>query len=170
MKDYKRYLMVFCLLSLSANVSLSAETKGILSSEDAQVADADTLLAEVSLFKSILEGITLSVARCDKAQDCMPDASSGEVQQLMTTLDQRIESLGQRQQDADAEADLGAVLVAYVSEREGYSHFLEKLGSGSEHSPVVENIDESELFGNEEEKPVEIDKTFDVFSDEDEEL
>jgi len=176
MKEYKRILIVFSLLSLWANVSFAVANAGILSTEDAQVANAEALRTEVSIFKSILEGLTLSVAQCDKVEACMPDASSGEVQQLMSTLDQRIESLGQRQQDADSGSGLEAVLVAYKNEREDYAQFLGKLGSGSEDSSVIEDIDESELFGNEEDKadasqqPEEGKQSYDVFSDEDEDL
>ena len=174
MKDYFRYLIVFSLLSLWANISLAAAGEEILSADDAQAADADALLAEVALFKSIRDGITLSFVQCDIADTCDPASSSGEVQQLIATLDLRIDGLTQRQQASDDTAGLEDVLVAYVDEREGYSRFLEKLGTGTEQGSVVgEDIDEAELFGDEEEEETEISETpdqFDIFADEDEEL
>jgi hypothetical protein len=174
MKNYFRYLIVFSLLSVWANVSLAAMGEGILSGDDAQTANAEILLAEVAVFKSIREGITLSLVQCDIAGSCDPAASSAEVQQIIAALDLRIDGLTQRQQGSDDTAGLEDVLIAYVDEREGYSRFLEQLGFAPKEKKVVgEDIDEAELFGDEEEEKTETSEgqeQFDIFADEDEEL
>ena len=173
MKNCFRYLIVFSLLPMWANISLAAAGGGILANDEAQTANSNALLTEVSVFKSIREGITLSLALCGSEDSCEPAASSGELQQLIATLDLRIDGLTQRQQASDDTAGLEDVLIAYVDEREGYARFLEKLGTGTEQGSVVgENIDEAELFGDgeEETETSEIPDQFDIFADEDEEL
>jgi len=174
MKNTFRYLIVFCLLSGWTGVSVSAGGEWYLSSEDAQTADTTTLLAEVAVFKSIRAGISLSVAQCELTQACEPAASDVELKQLIAALDERIGGLSQRQQGSDDGAGLEDVLIAYVDELDGFKGFLDKIGSASQS--VVENIDESELFGDEaagETESTEADAAEqfgDMFADEDEEL
>lgn len=175
MKDYFYNLVGFSLLSLLASGSLAATGEGILSSEDAQTANPDTLLAEVAVFKSIREGITLSVALCESDNSCETDTSSVEVEQLLAALDQRIESLSQRQQSTEDTAGLGELLIAYVSERQGYSSFLDKLGSAEgtsdnnyEIPPAA--VEEDSKAGTETDSAEAVQKMDDVFADEDEEI
>ncbi len=173
MNEYIRSLLVFALLSVWINVSFAVSGGGFLSSEDAQTADTDALLAEVAVFRSIRDGITLSLAQCDFSGSCEPAVTSDEVQQIISALDQRINGLSQRQQASDDGAGLEDVLIAYVDELDGFSGVLEKLGSISAEEAVIGgDIDESELFGSEEEKTDTTENVdqFDIFADEDEEL
>lgn len=174
MKDYFCNLVAFGLLSLLATGSLAATGEGILSSEEAQSANPDTLLAEVAVFKSIREGITLSVALCESDNSCKTEASSGEVEQLLAALDQRIESVTQRQQNTEDTEGLGELLIAYVSERQGYSRFLDKLASIDHTSDnffeIPAAVEEESAGGTEIESAEAVEQMDDVFADEDEEL
>ncbi len=144
MKNYFQYLVIFFLLSGWASVSLSATGAGILSSEDAQTASPEDLFDEVAVFKSIREGLTLSVTQCALTSACDAATNSRELQQILNALDKRIEALSQRQLDTGDSAGLEDVLVAYVDERGGLSRILEKIDDST--SSVVEHIDDDELF------------------------
>lgn len=175
MKDYFYNLVAFSLLSLSVSGSLAATSEGILSTENAQSANPDALLAEVAVFKSIREGITLSVALCESDKPCETDASSDEVEQLIAALDQRIESIGQRQQSSEDTEGLGELLIAYVSERQGYSRVLDKLGAVDdtgddffEIPPAA--VEEDSKAGTKTESAEAARKMDDVFADDDEDL
>lgn len=178
MKAYVRSLVTGFFLTLG--ISAIAQGAGILSSEDGLAADPETLLAEVAVFKGIREGLTLSFALCDIDIGCDPAASDSEIQQLLTALDQRIDGLTQRQQEEEESAGLDDVLIAYFDEREGFSQILEKLGGTREagSSVVGEDIDEGDLFGEDEEGEAtaeteeadNVEQFNDMFADEDEEL
>jgi hypothetical protein len=178
MKNYCRYLAVISLLSFWTSVSLAGA--GILSGDDAQAADPDALLAEVAVFKSIREGMTISVMQCSFDSACDASSNTKELKQLINALDQRIDGLSQRQQDDGDAAGLEDVLIAYVDERDGLSRVLKNVSSSS--SAVVEHIDEADLFGDEEssepasaeteatEATEATEQLDDMFSDEDEEI
>ena len=173
MKDYWQYLIVLFLFSGWANVSMAAAGEGFISIEAAQTASADELLAEVAVFKSIRQGLTLSVTFCETTNTCDATPTSHEVQQVINAIDKRIEGLSQRQQEAGNSAGLGDVVVAYADERGGFARVLKKINDSN--SSVVENIDESEIFGDaggeSETTEAETAEQFgDMFADEDEDL
>ena len=179
MKIYVRSLAAGIFLTFSANVIAVGE--GILSDEDGKAAEPEALLAEVAVFKGIREGLTLTFALCDIDIGCDPAASDSEVKQLLSALDQRIDGLTQRQQDAEESGGLDDILLAYFDEREGFSQIMEKLGGSSESGSAVvgENIDEADLFGEDEseaeataetEEADNLEQFSDMFADEDEEL
>ena len=170
MKDYWQYLIVLFLFFGWANVSLAAAGEGFLSNEAAQTASADELLAEVAVFKSIRQGLTLSVTLCETTNTCDATPTSHEVQQIIDAIDKRVDGLSQRQQDAGNSAGLEDVLVAYGNERSGLSRVLKKIGDTT--SSVVENIDEAELFDSatetESSEAGAAEEFGDMFADEDE--
>ena len=177
MKIYVRSLVAGIFLAFSA--SAIAVGEGILSDEDGLAAEPEALLAEVAVFKGIREGLTLTFALCDIDIGCDPAASDSEVKQLLSALDQRIDGLTQRQQNSE-DSGLDDVLIAYFDEREGFSEILEKLGGSSESGSAVvgENIDEADLFGEDESEAEataeteadSVEQFNDMFADEDEEL
>ena len=177
MKEYVRSLVAGIFLAFSANAIAVGE--GILSDEDGLEAEPEALLAEVAVFKGIREGLTLTFALCDIDIGCDPAASDSEVKQLLSALDQRIDGLTQRQQNSE-DSGLDDVLIAYFDEREGFSEILEKLGGSSESGSAVvgENIDEADLFGEDESEAEataeteadSVEQFNDMFADEDEEL
>lgn len=164
------FVSAFLLLS-------SAVNSEILSLEAADSASIDTLQSEVSLFKNIRDGINLSLALCSGDASCQPSASGGEVEQIIQALDQRIDGLTQRQiSGGEGAAGLEDILVAYLDEREGFAGVLEQIG-GESASVAREDIDESELFGDEAEEVMETTEAAegaeqfnDMFADEDEDL
>ena len=172
MKDYFQYLIVFCLLSGWANVSLAVAGEGIMSNEAAQTASPDELMAEVAVFKNIRQGLTLSVTQCEFDSACDATPNSKEVQQVIDTIDKRVDGLSQRQQDAGNSAGLEDVLVAYGNERSGLSRVLKKINATT--SSVIEHIDEAELFDaateTESTEAGAAEEFGDMFADEDEEL
>ena len=170
MKNYFHYLAIFSLISVWSTTSVAAA--GLLSSEAAQSADPDALLAEVAVFKGMREGLTLSVMQCESTGDCAVAADTGEVQQVINAINSRIGGLEQRQVDAGNSAGLDDVLAAYGNEKGGLTRLLRKIESTPRS--VIENIDEDELFGDGEsgdaEKAESSEQLNDMFADEDEEL
>ncbi len=167
-----RYTILFtCLATLMATSAVNAA--GLLSNEEAQTANEEALLSEVAVFKSIRQAMTLSLTLCETTGDCKASASTEEVEKVIEALDSRVEGLGLRQQEAGNSAGLEDVIVAYADERGGLSRVLKK--AGSMNSAVVENIEESELFGSDETAAPAAEsggaeQFSDMFADEDEEL
>ncbi len=167
MKQYFCSLGVLTLLISVFNIALAATDGGILSEEDAQTANVETLLADVAVFTNIRQGIKLSMTQCENTENCQTAANTEELEQLIAALDGRIGGLSERRQSTGQPAGLGDVLVAYVDELEGYTRHLDNLQASSS---VVDNIDESELFSDDDEAISETKQMDDMFSDEDEEL
>lgn len=167
-----RFTLLFtCLMTFVATGSVTAA--GLLSNEEAQSADPELLMSEVAVFKSIRQAMTLSHALCETSGNCKASASPEEVEKVIEALDSRVEGLGLRQQEAGNSAGLEDVIVAYANERGGLSRVLKK--AGSMNSAVVENIEESELFGSDDEAAPAAEsggaeQFSDMFADEDEEL
>ena len=107
------------------------------------------------------------MAQCENMENCQTAANTDELEQLISVLDGRIGGLSERRQVTGQPSGLGDVLVAYVDELEGYTRHLDNLQASSS---VVDKIDESELFSDDDEATSEIKKMDDIFSDEDEEL
>jgi hypothetical protein len=167
MKQYFCSLGVLTLLISVFNIALAATDGGILSEEEAQTANVETLLADVTVFRNIRQGMKLFMAQCENMENCQTAANTDELEQLISVLDGRIGGLSERRQVTGQPSGLGDVLVAYVDELEGYTRHLDNLQASSS---VVDKIDESELFSDDDEATSEIKKMDDIFSDEDEEL
>lgn len=150
----------------------AAGAAGILSDEEAASATPEALMEEVAIYKSIRQAMTLSISRCESDGICDSAASEVEVQQVINALDARVEGLGQRQAAAGNSAGLSDVIVAFADERGGLNRVMKK--ASEMVPPVVENIDESDLFGDGDSGAAAGDggagEFDDMFSDEDEEL
>ncbi len=112
------------LLIVLASVNTSA---AILDKNEADQADLSLLQNETVLFQSIGLGIALSIAQCEGVELCSLTVEEGEIQELINTLDQRIDSLVLKQEEAEDPVGFDKVLTAYISERESYTAHLEKL-------------------------------------------
>lgn len=161
------------LLIIAFSFPPVGSTAGILSSDEAAVAGPELLMAEVAVFRSIRQAMTLSISRCETTGECDTVASREEVEQVISALDARVDGLGLRQEQAGNSAGLTDVIIAYADERGGLNRVMKKIGDIE--STVVERIDESELFGDdsEEESPAaedSVDQFDDMFADEDEEI
>jgi len=120
---YKFFL--FFLITLFSVGSQSV----ILNKEEAAKADLTTLQDEIELFKSISIGIALSIAHCEGNDSCTLPMEEREVQQLIDTLEARIDSLAVRQKEIDDIIGFNKVLSAYINERDNYSMHIERIRS-----------------------------------------
>ena len=114
------------LITLLASVNVSA---AILDKEEAAQADLTMLQDETIEFQSIGMGIALSLAQCEGVDLCSLTVEESEIQELIYTLDARIDGLVLRQEEAEDPVGFDKVLTAYINERENYTTHLEKLKS-----------------------------------------
>jgi len=166
-------LLITCLI-------VPAVMARILTGDEVSRADATALTAEADLFRSIGMGIALSLAQCEGQDACTPSVNEGELQSLIDTLNERIDSLVERQEGGENLAD---VLTAYVNQRENYLRYKEKLEVLSEEIAPAEEaapemVEEAEVFveeeeavaGEAEEEPPAEELDFTIFEDVDEEV
>lgn len=140
----------------------------ILDESAAAGADVETLKAESQLLGTIGQGVALSLAQCEGVAECEPAVNKAELEELVATVEQRINGLVPRQSEAGVE-DL---LVAYASVRDTYTQQLGRLG---EIAPEPEAAaEEGDAFAaGPAAEPVESAATpgdFSVFEDVDESL
>lgn len=112
------------LLILFAGVNVSA---AILGKDEAEQADLSLLMDETVLFQSIGMSIALSIAQCDGVDLCSFTVEEAEIQELINTLDTRIEGMVLKQEEAEDPVGFDKVLTAYIDQRENYTTHLEKL-------------------------------------------
>jgi len=125
-------LFIVLYLLMWSPIPLLAATGRILDEKEAKQADTTALAAEASLFKSIGQGIALSLAQCEGQSSCNPAVSKDELVHLLETLDKRINDLVARQEQK--QGDYTEVMTAYVNQREayrGYQADLEKFTGGA---------------------------------------
>lgn len=120
---HKFFLFFFITLFSASSQSV------ILNKEEAAKADLTTLQDEIELFKSISMGIDLSIAHCEGNDSCALPMEEREVQQLIDTLEARIDSLAVRQTEIDDIIGFNKVLSAYINERDNYSIYIERIRS-----------------------------------------
>ena len=139
--------------ALPAPVAVAAE---ILS--DAAIMDAATadLEAETALFRTIQQGISLSLATCKLSNSCSPAVNRDELERMIESLNLRIGNLSQRFQDT-GEEELADILVSYADIRDACNGYIEQL---AEYTGEAEGVEEDDLGEDE----------FDVFQDADDEL
>ncbi len=126
---------VFCL---SSGQSWAVTEPGnILADDEANNADATTLVNEASVFESIRMGIALSMAQCEGLELCSPSVNEDELKQLIQTLDSRIDNLTLRQEEVEDPEGFDEILAIYVNERDNYAHIMEKLSTLSEDMEPV---------------------------------
>jgi len=124
----------------------------ILNREEAVKADLVTLEDEIKLFKSINMGITLSIAHCEGNDLCTLPMEEKEVQQLVKTLEYRIDSLASRQSEIDDIIGFNKVLSEYISLRDSYSSYIEKI---QEIVTQYKNKNNASQFSEDSDFPVE---------------
>lgn len=96
-------------------------------------------------------GIALSIAQCEGIDLCSFTVEEDEIQELINTLNARIDSLILRQEEAEDPVGFDKVLTAYVSERDNYTSHLEKLKSiTSTLDAEGDLLDDSFELGDEE--------------------
>jgi len=117
--------IAYILLAL-VSISLSA---AILDKDEADKADLSSLQDETVVFQSIGMGIALSIAQCEGVDLCSFTVEESEIQELINTLDARIDGLVLKQEEAEDPDGFDKVLTAYINEREHYATHLEKLKS-----------------------------------------
>jgi hypothetical protein len=115
---------VFILFIVLASINLPA---AILDKDEVDSADLNLLQDETVLFKSIGMGIALSIAQCEGVDICSLTVEEKEIEELINVLDERIDNLVLKQEEAEDPVEFDKVLTAYVSERENYTAHLEKL-------------------------------------------
>ena len=120
---HKFFLFFFITLFSAGSQSV------ILNKEEAAKADLTTLQDEIELFKSISMGISLAIAHCEGNDSCALPMEEREVQQLINTLEARIDSLAVRQTEIDDIIGFNKVLSAYINERDNYSIYIERIRS-----------------------------------------
>ncbi|MEM6998885.1 MAG: hypothetical protein AAF419_03485 [Pseudomonadota bacterium] len=117
-----RLIQSFVLLLVSFNLSAA-----ILDKDEVDNADLAMLQNETAVFQSIGMGIALSIAQCEGVELCSLTVEENEIKKLLDTLDERIENLTLKQEEAEDPVAFDKVLTAYVNERESYTSHLEKL-------------------------------------------
>ncbi|MBL1140581.1 MAG: hypothetical protein HND53_00950 [Proteobacteria bacterium] len=116
--------IIACLFFLIASINSSA---AILDKEAADKADLNLLQNETVVFQSIRMGIALSLAQCDGVELCSLTVEENEIKELINTLDDRIDNLVLKQEEAEDPVAFDKILSAYIDERESYTGHLEKL-------------------------------------------
>ena len=117
-----KMILFFCTILISNSLHSK-----ILDKNEARQADLSELQEEISLFKSISIGISLSLAHCDNNENCSIPMEAKEIQQLLDTIESRIESLAKRQTEIDDIIGFNKVLSAYISQRDIYAEHLQKM-------------------------------------------
>jgi hypothetical protein len=156
------------ILCSAANFCLAQGGLGeILPDDIAQSADASVLEAEANLFNIIKNGVALSIALCEGVEQCTPSVNRAELEQIISTLDARIDNLGQRY-EASGDATLEGVLVAYADARDSYTQYLEKLSTMVVEEPeeAVDLFGSGDFFGG----AADMSREFEIFNDVDENL
>lgn len=143
----------------------------ILEAQATATADVETLKAEHALLETIGKGVSLSLAECEATGNCEGTLERAELEQLVATVEQRINGLVQRQAEG-GDAAVDDLLIAYAIVRDTYSQQLEHLGQ-------VMPLEQGELddaFGDElpaaepEEAASSAPDEFSIFEDADESL
>lgn len=88
-------------------------------------ADVTTLQRDIDLFNNIGAGIELVVADCEGQDICEPPVHEIEIKNIIGVLEERINEILLRQQEAEAE--LADIVIAYVESKEKYIAHLNNL-------------------------------------------
>lgn len=141
-KQFKRkQLSVYATLFLLLAVTFTANSQ-ILNEDYAAGADVLILKNEIDIFSTIQQGVKLSVVECELIDTCSASVNRGELDQLISTIDSRINALSTRYSESP-DADLEEVLVSYVDIRDGYNAILEKMDTMPQFE--VEEVVEDEF-------------------------
>ena len=152
-------------MTLASSLALAA-TGRILDEVEAQQADSTALGAEVELFKSIGMGIALALSQCEGQTSCKPNVNQEELQHLLDTMDKRINTLMTRQEQN--QGDFTDVITAYVTERDSYNGYQQKLIAFSSWQDVGEHAAPAGPPSGQKSKTTEQETDLSVFKDVDE--
>lgn len=121
----RKFIFIFITGILLAQFSVvSAATGRILDDIEAEQADTAALTAETEIFRSIGMGIALSLAQCEGQDQCQV-IDANEIDQLLETLDGRINDLILRQ--GGGKGEFTDILTVYVDQREKYLRYQKDL-------------------------------------------
>ncbi len=144
--------LLACMLVIAAPFTLAA-TGRILDDIEAEQADKTALVAEANIFKSIGMGIALSLAQCEGQDQCQV-IDADEIEQLLGTLDERINNLILRQ--GGGEGEYTEVLTAYIDQREKYLKYQDKLegiiGTAAAVDETAQDSSETQAFGTDDQE------------------
>ena len=143
------YLVGLVFLQSLFNYCLAQEDLGkILPDKAVQGADASALQAEANSFNTMKKGVALSLAMCEGIKQCKPDVNRDELEKIISMLDERIGSVGQRYEQT-GNKDLEGVLLTYHDAKESYSKYLDKLNIivPEEKSSTEDLFGQGDLFG-----------------------
>lgn len=98
----------------------------ILIEGTAAAADLNTLRNEVQILSTIQQGVQLSVAECELSDSCAASVNGEELDQLIDTINLRINNLSVRYTDS-REPGLEDILIGYVDVRDDYNALRDKL-------------------------------------------
>lgn len=121
----RKFIFTFITGILMTQFSVvSAATGRILDDIEAEQADTAALTAETEIFRSIGMGIALSLAQCEGEDQCQV-IDANEIEQLVNTLDERINDLILRQ--GGGKGEFTDILTVYVDQRENYLRYQKEL-------------------------------------------
>ena len=131
------YYISLVLVLFSASINASAQ---ILNADYAAGADVLILKNEIDIFSTIQEGIKLSIAECELFDSCSANVNMEELNQIINTINTRINTLSLRYTDSE-ETALVDVLIAYVDIRDEYNNLLEKISDMPEFETTDSVVD-----------------------------
>ena len=140
-------ILSFVSFALVPVTAMAAQGR-ILDRVEAEQADSAALTAEAEIFKSIGLSIALSIAQCSSQPDCKPVVDKDELETLIDKLDDRINKLVVKQEAG--EEDYTEILTAYVTQRENFLKYREKLDALSAPEEVEAEPAEEQPFAAEE--------------------
>jgi len=111
-------------------------------------ADSAKFQQEIAIFTTIKDGIALSVAECELVDTCSVNVNRGEVEQLITVIDTRVNVLSLRYTES-VDSGLESVLVAYADTRDGYKSLLDKMNSMpqfAQQQDVASDLETDDFF------------------------
>lgn len=100
------------------------------------------------MLNTIQQGIKLSVAECELVENCTPTVSRVELDQIVTMLDNRVNTLSLRYSET-TDAALEGVLLSYADMRDSYKQILGKMDTMplfAAEQPAVEDALETDDF------------------------
>jgi len=129
-KQYEiiKYLFLLAISPVLIFTKTSELNAQILSEGSLETADVQRLQQDLSVFTTIQRGITLSVAECELSETCSASVNRGELEQLITTVDGRVNSLSLRYTES-GDAGLENILVGYADVRDSYRLLLDKMAT-----------------------------------------
>ena len=163
------FVSITCVLMAQISI-VSAVTGRILDDIEAEQADTAALTAETEIFRSIGMGIALSLAQCEGQDQCQV-IDTNEIEQLVNTLDERINGLILRQ--GGGKGEFTDILTAYVDQRENYLRYQKELEEITGITTADDGLSDDDAFA---EESVEFGETstdgvdLSIFEDADEDL